>query len=67
MEEDDSLNPTAPGFIPMNPIVVEQHANPYFLHHSDNTSLVLVSDLLTDENYTSWSRSMVIALTVKNK
>lgn len=43
------------------------YANPYFIHHSDNTSMVFVSDLLTDENYISWSRSMTIALTVKNK
>lgn len=45
----------------------EQYVNPYFVHHSDNRSLVLVSDLLTDDNYTSWSRFMTIALTVNNK
>lgn len=67
MDEDDNLNPTANSSSSVNPSFLEQHANPYFLHHSDNTSIVLVSELLTDENYTSWSRSMVIALTVKNK
>ncbi|XP_022142327.1 uncharacterized protein LOC111012468 [Momordica charantia] len=47
--------------------ILENYSNPYYLHHSDNTSLVLVSDLLNENNYTSWSRSMIIALTVKNK
>lgn len=28
--------------------------NPYFIHHSDHTSLVLVPDLLTDENLESF-------------
>lgn len=37
------------------------------MHHSNNTGLVLVSHLLTGDNYTSWSRAMKIALIVKNK
>ncbi|KAJ9538691.1 hypothetical protein OSB04_031424 [Centaurea solstitialis] len=41
--------------------------DPFFLHHSDNTGLVLVSQPLNSENYLSWSRSMIIALSVKNK
>lgn len=41
--------------------------SPYYLHHTDNTGLVLVNQLLTEENYTSWSHSMKIALSVKNK
>ncbi|KAJ9554588.1 hypothetical protein OSB04_018633 [Centaurea solstitialis] len=41
--------------------------DPFFLHHSDNTGLVLVSQPLNSENYSSWSRSMIIALSVKNK
>ncbi|XP_022156861.1 uncharacterized protein LOC111023702 [Momordica charantia] len=41
--------------------------NPYYLHHTDNTGLVFVNQLLTEDNYTSWSRSMMIVLSVKNK
>ena len=43
------------------------YLNPYFLHHNDNTSLVLVTKQLTEENYISWSRAMTIGLSVKNK
>lgn len=41
--------------------------DPYFLHHSDNPDTLLVNQQLTGENYASWSRSMTIALSVKNK
>lgn len=43
------------------------HNDPYYLHHSDSPGLVLVSQVLTGENYASWSRSMNIYLSVKNK
>ncbi|KAF5443154.1 hypothetical protein F2P56_035737 [Juglans regia] len=39
----------------------------YFLHPSDNPSALLVSEIFTGENYIGWSRSVSIALTVKNK
>lgn len=45
----------------------ENNQNPYYLHHSDTSNLVLVSELLTDDNYVTWSRSMLIALSVRNK
>ena len=41
--------------------------NPYRLDNGDNPSLPLVLDLLTIENYTTWSRSMRRALRAKNK
>lgn len=40
---------------------------PYYFHHSNNHGLVLVSQVFTGENYASWSRSMIISLSVKNK
>ncbi|KGN61515.1 hypothetical protein Csa_006367 [Cucumis sativus] len=46
---------------------IEQYSNPYFLHHSNNTSIVLVSNLLTETNYASWSQAMKIRLIGKNK
>ena len=46
---------------------IDDPLSPYFFHHSDSPELVLVSQQLTGENYTSWSRAMTIALSVKNK
>ena len=50
-----------------NQSAIDDHGSPYFLHYSDSPGLILVSQLLTEENYASWSRSMSIALSVKNK
>ena len=41
--------------------------DPFYLHNSDGPGLVLVSQVLTGDNYATWSRSMRIALSVKNK
>ncbi|XP_024017548.1 uncharacterized protein LOC112090450 [Morus notabilis] len=46
---------------------IEDPLNLFFLHHSDSPGLVLVSQQLTGDNYTSCSRAMMIALSVKNK
>ncbi|KAL5562639.1 hypothetical protein UlMin_032386 [Ulmus minor] len=46
---------------------IDEPSSPYFLHHSDGPGLVLVSQPLTRDNYPSWSRAMLIALSVKNK
>ncbi|KAL1368591.1 hypothetical protein AAHE18_02G132500 [Arachis hypogaea] len=42
-------------------------ANPYFLHQVDGLGLVLVSQSITGDNYDSWSCSLELALSVKNK
>ncbi|KAJ1410147.1 Gag-polypeptide of LTR copia-type [Sesbania bispinosa] len=42
-------------------------SNPLFLHHSDGPDLVLTSQPLDHKNYTTWSRAMQVALSVKNK
>ncbi|XP_073030872.1 uncharacterized protein [Primulina eburnea] len=47
--------------------VFDDPSSPYFLHHSDNPGLILVSQPLTGDNFASWSRAMRIALSVKNK
>ncbi|GAA0175046.1 hypothetical protein LIER_28303 [Lithospermum erythrorhizon] len=41
--------------------------DPLDLHSSDHSSLVLVSDLLTEHNYQTWSRPMIIALQARDK
>lgn len=45
----------------------DDSSSPFFLHHSNNPGLILVSQPLTGDNYASWSRAMLIALLVKNK
>ncbi|KAF5449632.1 hypothetical protein F2P56_030057 [Juglans regia] len=45
----------------------ENISSAYFLHHGDNPSSILVTQPLTGENYHTWSRSMMMALTTKNK
>ncbi|WVY98655.1 hypothetical protein V8G54_030806 [Vigna mungo] len=43
-------------------------ANSYlYLHPSENPAIALVSPVLDDANYHSWSRSMLTALSAKNK
>ena len=41
--------------------------NPYRIENGDHTSLVLVTELLTTENYITWSRLMRRALRARNK
>ena len=42
-------------------------SDPYFLHSSDHPGIVLVTKLLNRDNYSTWSHSMGIALSAKNK
>ncbi|KAK4487002.1 hypothetical protein RD792_006317 [Penstemon davidsonii] len=46
---------------------MEDPSTPYFLHPSDGPGLLLVQNKLTGDNYTSWARSMSLALNVKHK
>nr|TKS10788.1 hypothetical protein D5086_0000078530 [Populus alba] len=41
--------------------------NPYRMENGDHTTLILVTELLTTENYVTWSRAMCRALRAKNK
>jgi hypothetical protein len=42
-------------------------SNPYYLHHGDSPVTLLVSQPLVGNNYHTWKRSMVMALSAKNK
>ena len=42
-------------------------SNPFFLHHGDSPGAMIVSKLLNGENYNSWKRAMMMALSAKNK
>lgn len=39
----------------------------YYLHHAESPGHVLVSQPLSGDNYPSWSRTMLRALSAKNK
>ncbi|XP_073153923.1 uncharacterized protein [Henckelia pumila] len=41
--------------------------DPLYLHYSDQPGLTLVTKPLNGENYSSWSRAMLMALNIKNK
>jgi hypothetical protein len=41
--------------------------NHLYLHHSDHPSIVLASQSLNGENYQTWSRAIIMALSAKNK
>lgn len=47
--------------------IVDETLDPYFLHHFDSTGMTLVTKVMDGDNYNSWSHSMKIALSVKNK
>ena len=42
-------------------------SSPLFLRSGDNPGIILVPQPLTGENYNTWSRSMLVALSAKNK
>ncbi|XP_014522577.1 uncharacterized protein LOC106779060, partial [Vigna radiata var. radiata] len=46
--------------------IIDQNS-PYYLHPGENPLAALVSPLLDPTNYNSWSRSMLTALSAKNK
>lgn len=61
-----SSNPSFPNpsFVSME----ETPSNPLCLHHAKNPGAILVSpQLLEAQNYSTWSRSMTMAHTIKNK
>ncbi|KAF5465288.1 hypothetical protein F2P56_015308 [Juglans regia] len=41
--------------------------NPFRLDNGDNPTVILVTDLLTTDNYATWSRAMRLALRAKNQ
>lgn len=42
-------------------------SNFYYLHHSENPSLILVTPSLNINNFSSWSHAMEVTLISKNK
>ncbi|EOY21969.1 Integrase, catalytic region, putative [Theobroma cacao] len=40
---------------------------PYFLHHTNHPGSVIINPKLTTTNYVTWSRSFLLALSIRNK
>ena len=47
--------------------VIIDPSDPFYLHSSDHPGISLVTKPLNGGNYATWSRSMSIALSTKNK
>ncbi|XP_062143928.1 uncharacterized protein LOC133851504 [Alnus glutinosa] len=47
--------------------LTENFSSPFFLNNVDNPGAMLVSQPLTGSNYNTWSRSIIVSLTTKNK
>ena len=67
MEEQSNFVVESPVSEASQRSLIDDPLSSYYLHHSDNPGTVLVSQLLNGDNYASWNRSMLIALSVKNK
>ncbi|KAF5442390.1 hypothetical protein F2P56_035053 [Juglans regia] len=57
-----AINPTMARYLNLS-----DPNNPFRLDHGDNPAVILVTDLLTTDNYPTWSRAMRRALRAKNK
>ncbi|XP_075665392.1 uncharacterized protein LOC142635061 [Castanea sativa] len=73
MASSNSTNPSDPTPVQHSPSISNDSTtpnppNPYFLNSSANPGSILVTQpLLGMKNYKSWSRAIVLALTVKKK
>ena len=47
--------------------ILDNPNHPLYLNHSNQPGLVLLSQVLTKENYSTWNHSMTMGLMVKNK
>lgn len=45
----------------------EDLRSPYFLYHTNHHGLVVINPKLTSSNYVTWSRSFMLALSIKYK
>lgn len=63
MGDDNSTNSSA------KPVEnkYENPNDPLYLHHSDQPGAILVTQLLNEENYGTWSRAMLMALSAKKQ
>lgn len=65
--ENPSLSSLSSPITVQSTSTITSNPDPCVIHHSDNPSTVLVTPLLTGDNYGSWSRAVTMALRAKNK
>ena len=46
---------------------MEDPRSHFFLHHGESPGAILVTQLLTEDNYPNWARAMLMALDAKSK
>ena len=46
---------------------MEDPRSPFFLHHGDTPGAILITQLLTEDNYPNWAKAMRMALDSKSK
>ena len=51
----------------LEPSPIEDSNSPFYLHNGDHPGFILISHHLFGNNYNTWSRDMMMALTTKNK
>ncbi len=51
----------------ISPSIFTNPASPFYLPHGESPGTILVSQPLIGKNYNTWSRSMIMVLTAKNK
>ncbi|EEF28006.1 conserved hypothetical protein [Ricinus communis] len=59
------VSPSFPVVTQINPF--DDASSPYFLHHTENHSSVILTPELTAINYTSWRSSFLLAISIRNK
>ncbi|XP_020991964.1 uncharacterized protein LOC110278129 [Arachis duranensis] len=67
-DSDPKTSSTPPPTMNKQPSNLTQDTtNPYYIHPSENPTSVLVTPVLTGNNYHSWKRSFTMAIISKNK
>ena len=64
MSDENLANITSSSFPKTSTIT---KTDPYAIHHSNSPSTILVTPLLTGDNYGSWSHAITMALRAKSK
>eukprot|EP00257_Ricinus_communis_P018272 XP_015576940.1 uncharacterized protein LOC107261518 [Ricinus communis] len=47
--------------------LIDNPSLPYYLHHTENYSFIIFSLEFTSMNFSSWKRSFVLAVSIRNK
>lgn len=51
----------------INGSLIKDPTSQFYVHHSNNLGIALVTQILIRDNYTLWSTTIIITLSMKNK